>query len=188
MLVKRITAINGQTTNPNNGTDLTLTVNDGVADSSDDESNWPASYLIGEINAGAIKPGDDIEYTIYFLNSGELNADDGRICDRLTPDQSLVTDAYGTDIDVELQLGTSVVLGLTAASDASDRTEFVASTDPDPANCNLQGPNDDGTLVVDVTGATGTGDPALTTLPGSTGPGAPNDAYGLFRFKTRVTP
>ena len=187
-LVKRITAINGQTTNPNDGTDLTATVNDGVADSSDDESNWPIDYLIGEINAGAIKPGDDIEYTIYFLNAGELNADDVRICDRLTPNQSLVTDAYGTDIDVELQLGTSAVLGLTAASDASDRTEFIAATDSVPANCNLQGANDDGTLVVDITGGSGTGDPALTTLPASTDPGTPNDAYGLFRFKTRIAP
>ncbi len=187
-LVKRITAINGQTTNPNDGTDLTATVNDGVADSSDDESNWPIDYLIGEINAGAIKPGDDIEYTIYFLNAGELSADDVRICDRLTPNQSLVTDAYGADIDVELQLGNSAVLGLTAASDASDRTEFIAATDSVPANCNLQGANDDGTLVVDITGGSGTGDPALTTLPASTDPGTPNDAYGLFRFKTRIAP
>ena len=187
-LVKRITAINGQTTNPNDGTNLTAVVNDGVANSSDDESNWPAGYLVGGINAGAVKPGDDIEYTIYFLNAGGTDASNVKICDRLFPQQTFVTNAYGANRDVELRLGTSSVLGLTAASDTSDRTEFIAAGGSVPADCNLKDTNNNGTLVVNVTGASGTGNPTLTALPGSTGPGAPNNAYGLFRFKTRISP
>ena len=189
LLVKRITAINGQTTNPNDSTDLTSIVNDGVANSSDDAANWPSGYLVGAVDAGSVQPGDDIEYTIYFLNAGDLAAEDVRLCDRLFPEQAFVTDAYGAGVDVELQLGTSAVVGLTAANDASDRTEFVAPSVVVPATCNLQGANDDGTLIVDLTGATGTGNPKnLINVPGSTGPGAPNNAYGFFRFKTRITP
>ncbi len=188
LLVKRITAINGQVVNPNDGTDLAGVMNDGVANSSDDADNWPNNYLVGALNAGSVQPGDDIEYTVYFLNAGGVAAEDVRLCDRLFPNQSLVTDAYGTGIDVELQLGTSAVLGLTVANDASDRTEFVAPSAPVSATCNLKDLNDDGTLVIEVTGASGTGNPTLTALPGSTGSGTPNDAYGLFRFKTRVAP
>jgi uncharacterized repeat protein (TIGR01451 family) len=186
-LVKRITAINGLATNPNDGTVLSAVVNDGVANSADDAANWPASYLIGAMGGGTVRPGDEIEYTIYFINAANAVVRDVRICDRLLPFQTLVTGAY-TGSDVQLRLGTSPVLGLTAANDVGDRTQFIAATSAVPATCNLKGPNDDGTLIVDVTGAAGTGAPNLLALPGSTGPGAPNDTYGFIRFRTRVKP
>jgi len=189
-LVKRITAVNGQTINPNDGTNLSQFVDDTTSPYAaiDNHPNWPANYLLGAFNAGSVRPGDEIEYTVYFLSSGNVAATDVRLCDRLLPNQTFVTNAYGAGVDVELQLGTSPVLGLTAVSDAIDRTEFIAPSAPVPATCNLQGANDNGTLMIDVTGATGTGEPTLTAIPASTGPGTPNDAYGLFRFKTRVAP
>jgi hypothetical protein len=52
--------------------------------------------------------------------------------------------------------------------------------------CNLKAANDNGTLVIDVTGNTGV--PNLTTMPGSTGQGSPNDSYGFLRFVTKVKP
>lgn len=190
LIVKRITAINGQSSNPNDGTNLNQFVDDSVAPygSYDNHPNWPSNYLIGELNAGAIKPGDELEYTVYFLSSGSLDAEDVRLCDRLTPDQAFLENAYGPGVAAQLQLGTAAVIGLTGVSDGSDRAQIIAPSSPVAATCNLQGPNDDGTLLIDVTGATGTGDPDLTVLPASTGTGTPNDAYGLFRFKTRVTP
>ena len=190
LLVKRITAINGLTTNPNDGTNLTQVVDDTTSPqaSDDNSANWPANYLVGAIDGGAVKPSDELEYTVYFLNAGNADASDVRLCDRLLPKQAFITNAYGAGIDVELQLGTSAVVGLTAANDASDRTEFIAPSSPVPTTCNLQGVNDDGTLIVDLTGAAGTGNPALTNVPASTGSGAPNNAYGFFRFRTRITP
>ena len=190
LLVKRITAVNGQTTNPNDGTDLSLFIDDTVVPygSYDNHPNWPANYLTGELNAGTIRPGDELEYTVYFLSAGSLEASDVRLCDRLTPSQSFITDAYGLGVAAQLQLGTGPTIDLTGASDGSDRAELIAPNNTVAVTCNLQGPNDDGTLLVDVTGAAGTGDPELTVLPASTGTGTPNDAYGLFRFKTLVTP
>lgn len=189
-LVKRITAVNGQTTNPNDGTDLSQFIDDTASPfaETDNNPNWPADYLVGAFDAGGVQPGDELEYTVYFLSSGNLAVGDVRLCDRLLPGQTFVTDAYGPGADVQLQLGDSPVLDLTAADDGSDRTQLIPATSPVDATCNLQGANDDGTLIIDVTGAPGTGDPAITELPAATGPGAPNDAYGFFRFKTRITP
>ncbi|MDJ0706453.1 MAG: SdrD B-like domain-containing protein [Leptolyngbyaceae cyanobacterium MO_188.B28] len=195
LLVKRITAINGdRTQNPNDSTPLNaVTLDDGAT--SDEHIRWPNGYLVGEVDAGLVKPGDEIEYTIYFLNGGDTNADDVRICDLIQANQSLVLDAYGagtildgTGADLELQLGASAAITLTTANDANDRTQLIAGGDtvPSDRDCNLKAANDNGVVVLDLTGAGGTGAPTLTTLPGSTGVGAPNDAYGLIRLTTRV--
>ncbi len=67
LLVKRITAINN--------TDVTGFVNDGVADSADDNPNWPtplSDFLRGSIGGEVVQPRDRIEYTIYFLSSGSI--------------------------------------------------------------------------------------------------------------------
>lgn len=192
-LVKRITAVNGQTTNPNDSTDLTQVVNDGIADSADDHGNWPSSYLLGELNAGLVKPGDELEYTVYFINTGGGEAADVRICDWIQPNQSLVPGLYGGN-DIELQLGDgagSTTFTLTAASDAAtvDRAELVTvGTLPAGPDCNLPAaatdPNN-AVLVIDLTGTSGT-PTGLTTLPNATGQGIPDDAFGFFRFTTQV--
>ncbi|MEL7350024.1 MAG: GEVED domain-containing protein [Cyanobacteria bacterium J06560_5] len=192
-LVKRITAINGdRTQNPNDNTALNTPINDGIANSPDDEPNWPANYLLGEINAGIVKPGDDIEYTVYFLNTGESAAEDVRICDWIQANQGVVTGLYGGN-DIELQLGEgagSTTYNLTLVNDVGDRAQ-LATVDTLPAGptCNLPvaaaGTTDE-VVVIDLTGTTG--DPAdlTTTLPGSTGSGTPDNAFGLFRFTTKV--
>ncbi|NEZ63970.1 DUF11 domain-containing protein [Leptolyngbyaceae cyanobacterium CCMR0082] len=188
VLVKRITAINGLTTNPNDSHDLTQIVNDGVANSADDESNWPAGYLVGELDAGLVKPGDEIEYTVYFLNAGDSAAEDVRICDWIQPNQSFVTGQYGGN-DIELVIG-GTTYNLTDDSDtATDRGE-VTTVDSLPATptCNLSSFSttaSDEVVVVDITGTTG--DPTgLTTFPNTTGQGTPTNAYGYFRFTTKV--
>ncbi|MGC1307547.1 MAG: DUF11 domain-containing protein [Phormidesmis sp.] len=190
LIVKRITAINGQPSNPNDGTDLSRFVDDTVLPYAPDDNhpNWPVNYLLGELSAGAVKPGDELEYTVYFLSSGTLNASDVRLCDRLFPEQAFVTDAYGPGVAAQLRLGTGPVIDLTAARDGGDRAEIIPANSSVPITCNLQGLNDNGTLMIDITGANGTGNPQLTELPASTSAGNPNDAYGLFRFRTIVSP
>ncbi|MGD1948323.1 MAG: hypothetical protein ACFB14_01605, partial [Leptolyngbyaceae cyanobacterium] len=142
-------------------------------------------YLLGEVNAGFVQPGDEIEYTVYFLNAGESAAADVRICDWIQPNQSFVNGMYGNN-DVELTVG-GATYQLTAASDvAVDRAELT-TVGSVPASCNLPtgASVDDSVLVLDITGTTGipTG---LVTLPGTTGQGPPTNAYGFFRFTTQV--
>jgi uncharacterized repeat protein (TIGR01451 family) len=189
LLVKRITAINGdRTKNPNDNTALNTFVDDTIStrQADDNSLNWKANYLLGAIDAGKVKPGDEIEYTVYFLNAGSTNANTVRICDRITANQDFKVDAYGTNKDVQLQLGTSTVVDLTSASDAGDRAELISAGGTVATTCNLKAANDNGTLVIDVTGNTGV--PNLTTMPGSTGQGSPNDSYGFLRFVTKVKP
>jgi uncharacterized repeat protein (TIGR01451 family) len=189
LLVKRITAINGdRTKNPNDNTPLNTFVDDTTSTRKTDDNspNWKPNYLLGAIDAGLVLPADEIEYTVYFLNAGSTNANTVRICDRLSANQDFKGSAYGASKDVQLQLGTNTVVDLTSASDASDRTQLISAGGGVPTNCYLKAANDNGTLVIDVTGNTGV--PNLTTMPGSTGQGSPNDSYGFFRFVTKVKP
>ena len=189
LLVKRITAINGdRTKNPNDNTPLNTFVDDTTStrQADDNSPNWKSNYLLGAIDAGKVKPGDEIEYTIYFLNAGSSNANTVRVCDRLSDNQDFKVNSYGTSKDVQLQLGTSTILDLTSANDAGDRTQLISAGSTVPTNCYLKAANNNGTLVIDVTGNTGV--PNLTTMPGSTAQGSPNDSYGFFRFVTKVKP
>ncbi|PZD70358.1 hypothetical protein C1752_13893 [Acaryochloris thomasi RCC1774] len=179
LLVKRITAINN--------TQLTDVEDGGTSTDADNHPFWPANYLVGQIDAGTVQPGDDVEYTVYFLNTGSSAAEGVRFCDRIQPEEALKLAAYGgPDPDVQVRLGTSATLDLSAANDAADRTQFVAGGTTLPATCNLQGANANGTLIFDITGAANTGLPNLTLFPGSTGQGQPNNAYGFFRYTTTI--
>jgi uncharacterized repeat protein (TIGR01451 family) len=171
-IIKRITAINGLTTNSIDNTDLSLPDNT--------IPNWPTNYLKGATNGGKVKPGDEIEYTIYFLNDGGGNANSVRICDRINPNQTLQTTTYGTpNLGMKLQLGalTNAPTNLTTINDPTiDRAQFIAAGGAVPTDCHLPGINDNGTAMLDLTGTTGS--PSLTTLS--------NNAYGFWRFTTKV--
>jgi uncharacterized repeat protein (TIGR01451 family) len=85
VMVKRITAIKDAVTGVT--TSFTTFVNDGVGNNT--LAGWKVgatgSYLLGALNNGTIKvkPGDEVEYTVYYLNSGENNVSKARVCDRL---------------------------------------------------------------------------------------------------------
>jgi uncharacterized repeat protein (TIGR01451 family) len=195
LLLKRITAINGLSTNPNdNTTSLTGVLVDPI---------WKAGYVVGAVNGGPVKPGDTIEYTIYYLNTGGRNAKSVRICDRLNANQTFYPDTYPDSTFIQnnttnpnpigagmqVQKGISAALTLTNTSD-SDGGQFVAATSPVtalPTNCKsvTGAPNNDyGALILDL--VTNPSSPNLTTLPGRTGQGTPNDSFGLWRFITKV--
>ena len=189
ILVKRITAINGnRNQNPNDGTVLNQFVDDTSSpqQGNDNSPNWPDNYLLGAIDAGKVKPEDEIEYTVYFLNIGNGEAADVRVCDRITANQDFQPDAYAAGRGIQLKLGNNAQTNLTNANDNGDRAQLINPGGAVPANCNLQGGNTNGTLQIDITGNTGS--PSLTTMPGSTGKGTPNNSYGLFRFTTKVQP
>ncbi len=189
LLVKRITAINGnRTSNPNDSTPL-----NGVEDDptiNDTNTNWPlpttgtpaiSTFLTGAVDGGKVKPGDTIEYTIYFLNTGSGNANNVRICDRMTGEQKFLS---GSTIQLQQNRDTPTALTSSAGDDRA--TFYSSSSDPAITNCNFTGTPtiDNGAIVVDVTGAS---NPVWTKLLGSTGPGT-TDTYGFVRFTTKVNP
>ncbi len=194
LLVKRITAINGVAIN---------TYKDDISSpkaAEDNHANWPtplntnasqgdttiSSFLRGTINAGIVKSGDRIEYTIYFLNSGNLDAGGVRICDLITANQAFKTDTYGVGKDIQVQIGTEpTILDLTAANDGTDRAQVYAANASIPTACNLKTANGTNrTVDLSLTGAAGTGLPNLTALPGSSEAGTPSNSYGFVRFTT----
>jgi parallel beta-helix repeat protein len=177
-LVKRITAINGRTRNPNDNTDLsTATV----------LSPFPSTYpIVGAIDGGKVISGDEIEYTIYYINSGGNQARDFRICDRLN-----------TNLVFKPQFATTTTStqGIVFKSEPSGNIENLTNNtgddrgyflDPNtatttatlPTNCNLTNlsSNPSGVVVVDV--VTGTSN----YLPGSSLAGS----YGYVKFKAKV--
>jgi uncharacterized repeat protein (TIGR01451 family) len=206
LLVKRITAVNGdRIKNPNDNTPLLAFVDDALTN--DNNANWPnpksgippiSNFLQGVINAGKVKPGDTIEYTIYFLNADVGNANGVKICDRLTGSQSFLTNAYGTNKDIQLHQGdgafttwlSAVTSDLTITNDTGDRAQLMATSSA-PSSCHLDmttgGATDTGTLVIDITGTGNANQPNWSPLSGSTGPGTAN-SYGFIRFTTKVNP
>jgi uncharacterized repeat protein (TIGR01451 family) len=192
LLVKRITAINGdRTKNPNDNTALNAFVDDttSIYKTYDNNAGWPSSYLLGALDAGKVKPGDDVEYTVYFLNAGGFTADAVKICDLIVGQQDFKPNAYGINQDIELKIGkiTNTSTFLTQANDVGDRAQVIAPNGAVPASCNLKAANTTTkTIVLDVTGTTGA--PTLTTLKNTTGTGAPDDSFGFFRFTTTVKP
>ena len=215
LMVKRITAINPTSdpvqlpsTNPNDTTALDKFVHNlstvaGVP-VNDKNCYWPTAtpdagntnlansnlctntYTIGEVNAGKVKPGDTIEYTVYFVNAGGADAKNVKICDLLRPNQTYIPGS------LKLQLNGGTTLNLTDANDMTiDRGQFVASNDPNSttktSGCNLSAvssTNPNGVVAIDLTGTTG--NPTLLQMPSSTSAGLPALSSGWFKFRTKV--
>ncbi|WP_341526064.1 hypothetical protein WKK05_26350 [Nostoc sp. UHCC 0302] len=196
VLVKRITRINKQDlTNIVDGrSDVSTNAANYVAspnDVDDDSSNpWPSGYLRGMINAGTVKPGDELEYTIYFLSKGLGDVTSVQICDLVPTNTTLIPTAFngmspsdgglpGADQGIALALGSNIpTVYLTNAQDA-DRGYFYTANEPGiPSSC---GSNTNGAVVVKITRS-----PDLSNLPPATGSGTPANSYGFVRFRAKV--
>jgi large repetitive protein len=182
VLVKRITAIRG--------TDINTHVNDTYdnpdtpADEStfDNEPKWPepldsgsgiSTYLQGEINGGKVKPGDEIEYTIYFLSNGSTPARNVKICDLIPTHSSFVSDTFGSTPQAGIQMAIGATTdNLTNASD-TDGGEFLTAGSSTPSVC--QTPNTNGAVLVQVV-------KPPVTLPADVN----SPSYGFIRFRTKV--
>lgn len=187
ILVKRITAINGDTTG-------FAAVQDDPNDNNDTDANWPNGFLVGGITATAVS-GDVVDYTIYFLNTGNDTAGSVKICDPLSElltyipnsyDGSTPTDGGGTsNLGIELNFGGSSVFA-TGAADA-DRGQFVAAGTA-PTGCVIEDPNNAGSLIpaTAANNNNGTLTVDLATVDDATGTGTPNTAYGYIRFRSTV--
>jgi uncharacterized repeat protein (TIGR01451 family) len=184
LIVKRITAVNS--------TSFTSFVED-TASNDDNNLGWPAGYLKGEINVPNVRPKDIIEYTIYFLNVGLANARGVRICDRLSPNQTYLSNSYNgstprdststSDLGMALAIGSSTPTSyLTTANDPPDRGQYLAQPTAIPTNCNDgTAANANGIVVVDVNRSSD-----LPAILKSTGTGSPAQSYGYIRFRTTI--
>lgn len=193
LLIKRITAING--------VDFNQFVDD--PNSTDDNNpNWPDSdisntnrndFLRGVINGGLVSPGDQLEYTIYFLSMGKIDASKLKICDLIPTYTTFIPTAFNglTPTDGGLRtanLGIAIAFDntnfpsnptayITNIAD-SDRGElFPPGTTPsmDCSGSN-NGINNNGAVVVNV----------ADIAPTATAEGKPTNAYGFIRFKVKV--
>ena len=202
ILIKRITRINN--------TDIT-----GFVDGSgteDNDARWPtptSDSLRGAISQGNVSPQDEVEYTIYYLNRGQGNARNLRICDPIPANTSYIANAFNgstptdggltADLGIALQTGTTVGdrRFLTGVNDAPDRGRYYdpalgevpAATgaercsDPITPTASITS-NPNGIVAVNVTRATGT--PTFPSVPNATGAGNPPTSYGFVRFRVKV--
>ncbi|NBD17633.1 MAG: hypothetical protein GVY04_16310 [Cyanobacteria bacterium] len=199
-LVKRITAINGQTATKG-GDDLSQFNEDGDSDSADDSSLWPDknTYLTGGIDGGEVEPGDEIEYTIYYLSSGGQAARNVTICDLISEHQTYIRDSFdspggGTNLGIAALIRETNPLPnpLTPNQyltnlDGDDEGSFFDPGRTPPSECKKPGSfesleaddNTNGLVVVDVV-------TNPTTLPPATSSGDPPESYGFIRFRTKV--
>ena len=202
LLVKRITRING--------TDITGFVDDATT-LLDNDARWPSptsDSLRGAVTVSNVRPQDEVEYTVYYLNRGQASASDVRICDPVPANTVYVANAFngstptdgGLPADLGIVLQTGTTMGdrryLTGINDGDrgryyDPTigEVTPSTGAErcvqPDNPTLPiTTNPNGIVTVNVTRTTGT--PTFPSVPNATSAGVPPSSYGFVRFKVRV--
>ncbi|WP_066382458.1 MULTISPECIES: DUF11 domain-containing protein [unclassified Anabaena] len=194
VLVKRITRINDQdfTDIVDGRSDVPPTATNYVAaprDTDDNDSKWPVGYLRGLINAGNVQPGDELEYTIYFLSNGQVNANNVKFCDLVPNNVTFLTNGFnnqtpndgglaGADHGIALAVGLNTVF-LSSVADG-DRGTFYPANDPNtPTYCPSN--NTNGAVAVNITR-----NPDVPNLPKATGSGTPTNSYGFVRFRAKV--
>ncbi|MDJ0800987.1 MAG: hypothetical protein QNJ51_29975 [Calothrix sp. MO_167.B12] len=185
VLVKRITAVN-----TTRYTDILDGVNDANSpnyvpsphDTDDNNSNWLSNYLQGQINAGKVSPGDEIEYTIYFLSSGLNTANNVLMCDFIPTNTTFVSTTFGTDKGIFLSHNGSTV-SLTNTQDGDSGQYFPPGVEPSTVYPNIDCDGDSNTNVANTNGAVVVN---LGNLPHATEPGTPADSYGFVRFRAKV--
>lgn len=200
LLVKRITAINGGTTTTG-GDDLAIYKDDPTNPYDDNTLDSPAptpadtnqwvnlnTFLIGGTKGGNIRPGDEIEYTIYFLSTGDDIANNVLLCDRIPTSVTFSSSSFNSfankasngllTADRGIQaLYNGTTQSLTNVNDGDFAEYFPPGVDPrsvyPTANCG--GSNINGAIVVN-----------LGNLPNAIAPGSPTSSYGWVRFRGRA--
>ncbi|MEO1400358.1 MAG: hypothetical protein AAFV72_03785, partial [Cyanobacteria bacterium J06635_1] len=223
LLVKRITALNADitTTNGNNlaayidQDDAIYPYDDNTLSPVSDPNNvaydpnnpafdpretdqWPiplSTYLVGGIDGGNVIPNDEIEYTIYFLSSGDTLAKDVLICDyvpeftRFIPNtfNGLIPQAsggiIGADLSVEVLRDGSPAY-YTGADDGDSAIYFDPGIDPASdfpgIDCDGDGiagnANPNGAIVVNLGDITNASDATSVET----------ESYGYVRFRAQV--
>ena len=206
LLVKRVTAINGETSGFN-GDNLAAYVNDAANPYDDntlaveeitpaDTDSWPdpEQYLVGGIDGGSVIKNDEIEYTIYFLSSGNAEAKNVLLCDYVPLYTTFIPNSYsgqlptlgdisGAELGIEIYRN-GVSEYHTWANDGDSATYFPPGVDPadsvqfENISCDRTGinANPNGAIVVN-----------LGDIPGAgSATDVATESYGYVRFRARV--
>ena len=193
LLVKRITAINP---GKPNGSIFNRFVND-PDDANDDNANWPSNkntYLRGEIDLENIKPGDEIEYTLYFLSNGSKNAKNVKICDVIPDNTQFVPNSYGTEVGIALGLD-ETTLPINPNQNLSnlindDRGNFYNSGTKPPDKLCKKNSSSNSHELINVDASNNTNGSVVIdlkdSLPPATTPGNPSNSYGFIRFRVKI--
>lgn len=197
ILVKRITGIKlagssawVRTLNPRDNTPLNTAIHNPLDTANDDSSTvnkWPNNqYLIGAYNAGKIMPGDELEYTIYYLSTQGTGAKSLNICDPIRGTQTYTTGSMQL-----LPGGSTAPISLTDAVDTTiDRANSYTAGNA-PSNCATSvtsAGRDNGGVAIQIVGTGASIQPDLAVIRGATAAGTPQTSYGWFRLMTKVDP
>ncbi|MDJ0676339.1 MAG: hypothetical protein QNJ36_13290 [Calothrix sp. MO_167.B42] len=185
VLVKRITAINTtQYTDVLDGVDDSNSPNyvPSPHDIDDNNSNWLSNYLQGRINAGEVSPGDEVEYTIYFLSAGFNTANNVLMCDFVPTNTTFISTTFGTDKGIFLSYNGSTV-SLTNTQDGDAGQYFPPGVEPSTVYPNIDCDGDPNINTANTNGAVVVN---LGNLPHATAPGAPANSYGFVRFRAKI--
>jgi uncharacterized repeat protein (TIGR01451 family) len=206
LLIKRITAINGQNITTYQQED-TNPYDDNLIEPSlapvlpkyptADTDQWPntigktsSTFLVGAIS-GTIKPKDLIDYTIYFLSAGTSTANNVLFCDRVPDNVTFIPRAFNnTSIVADTVASPGVDRGIAVnlsgttksysnSNDGDFAYYFPPNTDPKLALPNLSKVNCGG---ANTNGAVVVN---LGNIPNATTPGTAG-SYGFVRFQGRV--
>ncbi len=165
--------------NPNLELEKRITrVNGAVVGQSENLADWPTNFVRGVASSNTIQPGDEVEYTIYFLSSGSGPLENAMVCDPLQDFQTFRTDTFNGQTPTEGTFGGEVGIALAlnppnpdlptaylrSANSASNRGRFYPSGTATPLICEQ---NVRGAVVVDI-GELGVGD------------------YGFIRFRVTI--
>jgi trimeric autotransporter adhesin len=208
LLVKRITAINGLPQKFGGGSlsgyensdsayddnDITITTQVSPTAPQKDTDKWPtpvSEFLVGAIDGGNVKPKDSIEYTIYFLSTGDSEAKNVLFCDRVPANVTFLANGYNhipaATTGNSLNRGIVVQIGTVLKAYDSDSTfaqYFAPGVEPRTTypgiSCGKDGngsqlPNNNGAVVVN-----------LGTIPNADTSSNPPESYGFVRFQGRV--
>ncbi len=201
LLVKRITAIN-----PGSSDEVQFNTfvnddsnNDGDFDNDpDNDPNWPTDdniYLRGATTVADVQPGDEVEYTIYFLSNGDEDATNVKICDVIPDNMSFVSNSYDGNSGIALLNSSASSATPTNLSNAEDTDEgrFYAPgaalpTAGDPPTNLCQKVDSTGNIISvgaaeNINGAIVV---EIESLPEVTAPGTPDNSYGFIRFRAKI--
>jgi uncharacterized repeat protein (TIGR01451 family) len=169
VLVKRITAINSAATG--------LTTYDSYIHESgstkDNDPGWPANYLLGGINPGQVHPGDEIEYTIYYLNNGENRISQAKVCDALNKNLDFVLNFNSSNTGKGILFSPSGITSTYLTNIAGDDRGEYSSTSPTDCNLVSNTTTNQSTNTI-VVNAANSSNPIL------------GGAYGSIKFKVKV--
>ena len=201
LLVKRITAINPESENEVEFNSFVNddSNNDGDFDNDpDNDPNWPDNddiYLRGATTVNNVRPGDEVEYTIYFLSNGDEEATNVKICDVIPDNMSFVPHSYDGGSGIALlnsSASSATSTNLTNSKDGDEGTFYAPGTAPPtvgnpPVNlCQKVDSAGNTTSVGAAQNINGAIVVEIDSLPEATAPGTPVNSYGFIRFRAKV--